>query len=156
MIKVEAEFLSSSMQLYENNHTYRVKPFTSGKTGLMGALERFASTFYEIIDEKGVIVSRVYYDGKKDMIVIKKDNEEYCTEHRWFNPYEFFYKDVKYHIHESITGKLIIRRKDKVVAKGKCGFKSVIFDEYTSELEPVLKELAVGYCIKMLVWFMFV
>lgn len=156
MISAQAEVLSSSMVLRDQESKFKVRPSGWDREGIGGALERFATTTYEIVADDGKVLSTVRYDGKSDSIIIKKNDEKYETVHHWLKPYEFNYKGKLYHIFETITGKIVIRHKSKVVAEGKTGVSSMVFESHDEELEGVIRELAVGYCIKSMVWFMFV
>jgi hypothetical protein len=144
------------MHIDDNGKKYLARPSGWDKKGVEGAFKRFAATKYEITDDDGKLVSTVEYDGKNDNIIITSASGTYSTTHKWLKPYEFKYKDKDYLIYESVTGKIIIRESGKVVAKGSWGFKQVVFEEHNGEIEEILKEIATGYCIKAIVWFMFV
>lgn len=156
MIWVEARILKNEMVLNIEGKEILVKPSGWNQKGITGALKRAFTLKYEILDEKNNVVCVVRYNDLKDEIFIQRGIEKYQTISHMFHPHEFKFKSKNYKIHEKMIGTISIMLEDKVIAEGKCGFKRVTFSKYDSNLKEILGELAVGYCIKMLVWHMYI
>ena len=155
VLKAEAKTTSTNLLIEFNGEKLTAKPEGWDKTGVEGAVKRYSTTKYELFDTSGIHQSFVEYNGVKDSIIFEKGATTLATTTSWFSPHVFTYNKQEYHIHEKVTGVIMITRGDEIVAKGKCTFRSVIFQDYPKELEPILPELATGFLIKMVLWSMF-
>ncbi len=157
MISANASNTSSSFTVIVGEEVFDALPMGWDKRGISGAYLRFSTTTYEIYDEGKHLRSVVEYTGKRDRIIIKyKGGEKVETQTSIFQPHNFRYEGETYSIVERVTGGLSIIHDGKVVAKGKCTFRSVVIKEYPENLEPIMPEMAVGFLIKMVLWSMFI
>ncbi|MGB9636975.1 MAG: hypothetical protein ACPL1Y_06985, partial [Thermoplasmata archaeon] len=90
-----------------------------------------------------------------DSIIIYQGETKISTKSRGFKPSILEYMNEKYEVHEKMTGLIYITKDGEIVATGICGFKTVKFAKYESKLTALLRDLAVGYCIKILTLKMF-
>jgi len=156
MIIVEARLLKNDMVVRVNGEEYLALPCGWNLRGAIATLKRLFTLKYELYDkDKKNKISVISYDDIHDSIIIYQGENKIATKSRGFTPSVFVYNGEEYEIHEKMTGLIYITKKGEIVATGICGFKSVRFAEYPETLSALLRDLAVGYCIKILTLKMF-
>lgn len=156
MIIVEARILKNDMLVKVNEEEYLALPAGWNVRGTIATIKRLFTMKYELFDSsKKNKISTVSYDDVHDSITIYQGEIKISTQSKGFKPSVIVYLGEEYEIHEKMTGLIYLTRKGEIVATGICGFKSVRFAKYDETLAPLLRDLAVGYCIKILTLKMF-
>lgn len=155
MIVVEARILKNDMLVKVNDIEYVALPTGWNVRGTIATIKRLFTLKYEIFDNDKNKMSTVSYDDIHDSITIYHGETKISTQSKGFKPSVIVYNGEEYEIHEKMTGLIYITKKSEIVATGICGFKSVRFAKYDEALTPLLRDLAVGYCIKILTLKMF-
>ncbi|MEM3493105.1 MAG: hypothetical protein QXJ27_01620 [Thermoplasmata archaeon] len=151
MIVVEARILKNDMLVKVREEEYIALPAGWNVRGTIATLKRLFTLKYEVFDvNKKNKISVVSYDAIHDSIIIYQGETKISTQSRGFKPALLVYNGEEYEIHEKMTGLIYITKKGEIVATGICGFKSVRFAKYDENLSALLRDLAVGYCIKIL------
>ncbi|MEM3396625.1 MAG: hypothetical protein QW620_06375 [Thermoplasmata archaeon] len=156
MIIVEARILKNDMLVQVNEEKYVALPAGWNVRGTIATIKRLFTLKYELFDEgKKNKISTISYDDVHDSITIYQGDSKISTQSKGFKPSVIVYNGEEYEIHEKMTGLIYITKRGEIVATGICGFKSVRFAKYDEKLTPLLRDLAVGYCIKILTLKMF-
>ncbi|MGC9060146.1 MAG: hypothetical protein ACP5JR_02760 [Thermoplasmata archaeon] len=156
MITVEARILKNDMLIKVDDDEYIALPCGWNLRGTIATIKRLFTLKYEVYDkDKKNRLSVVSYDDIHDSIIIYQGETKISTKSRGFKPSILEYMNEKYEVHEKMTGLIYITKDGEIVATGICGFKTVKFAKYESKLTALLRDLAVGYCIKILTLKMF-
>lgn len=156
MITVEARLLKNDMIVKVDDAEYVALPCGWNVRGTIATIKRVFTLKYELYDkDKKHKISTISYEDVHDSIVIYQGETKIVTTGRGFKPSIVVYSGKEYEIHEKMTGLIYITEKGEIVATGICGFKSVKFPSYKKEIEGLIRDLAVGYCIKILTLKMF-
>jgi hypothetical protein len=154
MILATARVLKNVIDANVGDALWQARPVQSEQAGVGARVAALFSTEYHTFlpDRPDVAHSTVSYQRKNDQIRIQVGEHHWHTESTTFGPMTIDYDGRHFTINERLTGRFAIVRGDTPVAKVQLGFRSCRIEEYPSELEPFLANLAIGYVIRTLTW----
>lgn len=157
MIQATARVLHNVIEVRTSDEQWVCRPVATAQGAITRRLQALFSTTYEVFRSTAPqeVYSTVSYHVKKDEILVQIGEQKWHTVSSLFGPMSFDYAGKSYTIHEKLTGKFFIVQEGAAIAEGELGFRSCQMRKASTELEPFLANLAVGYLIRTLVWEMF-
>lgn len=157
MIRATARVTRNVIEIEVSGETWVAKPVPSLSAPIAKQLSQLFSTVYEVFrpDDPKNPRSTVSYSAKKDEILVQSGEERLRTKSSLFGPMTFEIDNVRFEVHEKLTGRFGIFRAGVLVGTGQLGFRSCEIKESPAELEVMLANLAIGYLIRTLFWEMF-
>jgi len=151
-----AKVLDNYILVKEGGREFRARPLGWDKKGFVAKLRmQFTLTYFLYENDK--LLSKIRYDDVRDLFIIEK-NEVNPVE-IFIKPSQFSFGRRKYRIENTFRGIEIIDATEgveTVAGIAKFGFTSysIEFEIYPPGLEEVIKEIAVMYVVKRIVWSM--
>ena len=154
MILATARVLKNVIEVDVGDAIWQARPVQSEQTGVGAAFAALFSTEYHTFlpDRPDAVHSTVSYLRKNDQIRIQVGEHHWRTQSTAFGPMTIDYDGRHLTINERLTGRFAIVQGDKPAAMVQLGFRSCRIEEYATELEPFLANLAIGYVIRTLTW----
>ena len=152
-LSAKAMVFSNYIEVNDGSPSLKARPLGWEEKGLLGGLKvQFTLRYILFKDEK--LVSKLRYDDIHDKFVIEKDGTEIVI-----RPDSFSYGGRDYQIKQVLRKLEIFDITDDnrvSVGKAKTGLLSysIEFESYPDELDYIIREMAVLYVIRMIVFFM--
>jgi hypothetical protein len=154
MILATARVLKNVIDVDVGGAVWQARPVQSEQSGVGARVAALFSTEYHTFlpEEPDRSHSTVSYQRKNDQIRIQVGEHHWQTQSTIFGPMTIDYDGRHLTINERLTGRFAIVHGEKSAAVVRLGFRSCRIEEYASELEPFLANLALGYVIRTLTW----
>jgi hypothetical protein len=152
-VSATAKILKNLIRIEVGQAVWIARPIPSGQGHIMRAISTLFSTHYHVYDsekEDKPPVASVYYYPVRDEILVQVEEQKWRTKSNTFGPTLFVYEDIEYALHEKITGRFFIVEGERLVAEGRCQFRSVIMESYDKKMETFLGYLSIGLLIRTL------
>lgn len=142
--------IDGSIKLREDLKEYLIIPTGTEYSQLARVLKKLIALSYDIVGEKGEVVSIVRHSFFVDRIHILKNGEEIVLVLPHFRVSSFQYKGKKYRLRtKKLRGEICIEREGRPIAWGKYSVSKVKFMRYDREIGDIIKEIAVGIGINL-------
>jgi hypothetical protein len=152
-LSAKAKILKNLISVEEEGSRFEARPLGWNEKGLVGALQRHFTLKYFLFKGDEVL-SEMRYDDIHDKFVIVKQGQTIIIDSS-----DFSFGGRKYQMKSSLTRLEISEKRDGkriIVGKAKFGLSSysIEFEKYPEQLKEVIKEFAVLYMVKKIVWSM--
>jgi hypothetical protein len=149
----KAHILDNYILVKVGDATFRARPVGWDRKGLVAKLKMQFTLKYQLYQDE-ILISQLTYDDIRDRFIIEKNGAVIAIK-----PQSFTYNKRKFRIENRFMGFDIIdatEDTEKSTGKGKFGVTSysVELDDYPEELSDIIREIAVLYVVKRIVWSM--